>query len=102
MSRCEAPIGRDAAKMGGRPRKRNGRAGPGGPTRPFGAAPVSACDQQVMHRWLFFEPSDSSSFTTSGIGETRETGPFAMSATVWSRRLTTVMSAPFDIRYLII
>ena len=37
----------------------------------------------------------------SGYGEMRETGPFAMSAVVWPRRLTAFTSAPFETRYLI-
>ena len=34
----------------------------------------------------------------SGIGEMRDTGPFAMSAVVWPRRLTALTSAPFETR----
>jgi len=41
--------------------------------------------------WLFFEPSFSSSATVAGNGETRCTGPFAMSATVCPLRATAVM-----------
>ena len=54
--------------------------------------------QQETHLWLFFEPSFSSSATVAGNGETRCTGPFAMSATVWPLRATAVTSAPFDTR----
>jgi hypothetical protein len=54
--------------------------------------------QQDRQRWLFFEPSFSSSATVAGNGEMRWTGPFAMSAVVWPRRLTAVTSAPFSTR----
>jgi len=38
--------------------------------------------------WLFFDPSFSAKATVSGNGTMRETGPFAMSATVSPFRLT--------------
>ena len=62
------------------------RRGPGAPA------------QQVRQRWLFDEPSFSSSATVAGRGETRCTGPLARSATVWPRRLTARMSAPCSTR----
>ena len=55
---------------------------------------VQSGAQHVTQLWLFFEPSRSRRATVSGIGETRCTGPLAMSAVVWPRRLTAVTSAP--------
>jgi hypothetical protein len=54
--------------------------------------------QQDTHLWLFFEPSFSRSATVSGNGETRCTGPLAMSATVCPLRATAVTSAPLPTR----
>src|SRR5207344_1730696 len=62
-------------------------------------AAASELRQQETHRWLFFEPSFSSSATVAGNGDTRCTGPFAMSAVVCPLRATAVTSAPFDTRY---
>ena len=52
------------------------------------AAQLSHRHQHDTHLWLFFEPSFSSSFSASGHGCTRCTGPLAMSATVCPSRLT--------------
>jgi hypothetical protein len=38
--------------------------------------------QHDTHLWLFFDPSFSRSATVAGKGDTRCTGPFAMSAVV--------------------
>ena len=71
-------------------------------TRPIlaysGLRLVGWSSQHDTQLWLFFEPRLSSSATVSGIGETRCTGPLAMSAVVWPRRLTAVTSPPCSTR----
>ena len=57
--------------------------------------------QHETHLWEFFDPSFSSRATVAGNGDTRCTGPFAMSATVCPLRATAVTSAPFETRYMI-
>ncbi len=73
--------------------------GPAGDSRP--RAPEggdTGLYQQDMQLSLFVAPRLSSRATVSGCGDTRWTGPFAMSAVVWPRRLTTVTSPPIETR----
>lgn len=55
--------------------------------------------QHETHLLLFLAPRLIRSFTASGNGCVRWTGPFAMSAVVWPSRFTAFTSAPFETRY---
>src|SRR5581483_4809942 len=102
-----AAVGRAALRRGARGPDDDQRGCPGdhrdeAPRALHRSSVVLHVLQQETHLWLFLDPSFSSSATVSGNGDTRCTGPFAMSATVWPLRATAVTSAPFDTRYMII
>ena len=95
----EAPVGLlRAAPAGGRAAGVHDRGGAAAGELRGAGARTATPPQQVRQRWLFEEPSFSSSATVAGRGETRWTGPLARSATVWPRRLIARISAPCSTR----